>query len=101
MGHAPALRRDHNDRVKSGHDRRGPQEHPVGLWAEDWNQPPIPQFLESLETATEDGSVILLHDGAATARTRRGDAADAPRWTKQGYTFQALPACTRPHTGNN
>ncbi len=91
-----------NDRVKAVTTDEGYKSILWDFWAEDWNQPPIPQFLESLETATEDGSVILLHDGGGDRpNTVEAMRQMLPRWTKQGYTFQALPACTRPHTGNN
>jgi peptidoglycan-N-acetylglucosamine deacetylase len=66
-------------------------------WAVDWEQPPIPQFLDSLEKATHEDANILLHDGGGDRpNTVKAVSIMLPRWKKMGYTFQSLPACTKP-----
>lgn len=86
--------------IRSLVDSMGYHTYLWDFWAEDWNQPPIPQFLESLETATEDGSNILLHDGGGDRpNTVEAVRLMLPKWKKQGYTFQALPACVKPFSG--
>lgn len=68
-------------------------------WAADWEQPPIPEFIDSLEAATEDKANILLHDGGGDRpNTVEAVRLMLPRWIKKGYTFQAVPECLTPHT---
>lgn len=68
-------------------------------WAVDWEQPPIPEFIDSLEAATEDKANILLHDGGGDRpNTVEAVRLMLPRWIKKGYTFQAVPECLTPHT---
>lgn len=69
-------------------------------WAVDWEQPPIPEFLDSLEDATQDEANILLHDGGGDRpNTVEAVRLMLPRWIKKGYTFQAVPQCLTPHSG--
>lgn len=89
-----------NERTRAVIKKAGYRSYLWDYWAEDWNQPPIPKFLDYLETATEDRSNILLHDGGGD----RPNTVEAlrimmPRWIKRGYTFQALPGCLTPHEG--
>ena len=69
-------------------------------WAVDWEQPAIPEFLDSLEDATQDGANILLHDGGGDRpNTVEAVRIMLPRWIKKGYTFEAVPQCLTPHSG--
>lgn len=87
-----------NSHIRSLAKKQGYHTYLWDYWAEDWNQPPIPQFLQSLETATEPGSNILLHDGGGDRpNTVEAMRIMIPRWIKKGYTFQALPACLPLH----
>lgn len=89
-----------NDRTKAVIKKAGYRSYLWDYWAEDWNQPPIPQFLDYLETATEDGSNILLHDGGGDRpNTVEAVRLMMPRWIKKGYTFEALPGCLTRHEG--
>ncbi|MFN8125906.1 MAG: polysaccharide deacetylase family protein [Candidatus Nanopelagicales bacterium] len=89
-----------NDHIRALLAKAGYHTYLWDFWAEDWNQPPIPQFLDSLETATKDGSNILLHDGGGDRpNTVEAVRIMLPRWIKKGYTFRALPACAKPFAG--
>ncbi len=69
------------------------------LWsasALDWNQPSVSKMVEYLEEGTKNKANILLHDGGGERpNTVAAVQAMMPKWVKRGYTFEAVPACTK------
>lgn len=66
-------------------------------WAVDWTQPSVDQLVQYLKDDTYDKTNILLHDGGGDRpNTVEAVRIMIPKWKKQGYTFAAVPACTKP-----
>lgn len=69
------------------------------LWsasALDWDQPPVSTMVDTLNEGTKDKANILLHDGGGERpNTVAAVQAMMPKWVKRGYTFEAVPACTK------
>ena len=71
----------------------------IRVWsasALDWNQPSVSKMVEYLEEGTKNKANILLHDGGGERpNTVAAVQAMMPKWVKRGYTFEAVPACTK------
>lgn len=88
---------DTDDRVRALSKQGGYKTVLWTHWAMDWEQPPLPEFLDYLEAASKDKANILLHDGGGDRpNTVEAVKVMLPKWKKKGFTFQAVPSCTRP-----
>ncbi len=66
-------------------------------WAMDWEQPPVGEILGYLKDASRNKANILLHDGGGERpNTVAALRIMLPKWQEKGFTFRAVPACTKP-----
>lgn len=102
---APCMRPPYgstNDRVRAITKEAGYRTVLWTDWAVDWEQPPVPQLMNYLKEATEGRppgppANILLHDGGGDRpNTVEAVRQMIPKWIKQGYTFEPVPACLKP-----